>query len=403
MANTDVFSMSDEEFSKLNSEDIKEVTTEQNNDQLTSNDTDTNITNSDTTNDEVINSASNNSTEDNSSSGSEDKQVTEQDKDTTDESNLSEPSNTTNSNQDDESTEKADLGTQSTTTTEDTDKLSWYEKLTKPFIANGKEFTVKSPEESIKLMQKGLNYTKKMQALANDRKLAETFRANRLTTQDIGLLLDLKSGNKEAIKQLLKQTNIDPNDLVDYDLDENSQDASKKPAYQPTAPTPVSDQYLTLKDHIEEIASQPNGQETINLLVSLDDVSKDIIYKNPNLADSLYRHHFEKQKSGLTTYQEVVNEMDRMKALGELSENVPFVVAYKYAGDKLYGAPQQTNTQTNNGYLGSSRDMSTAKPNISNTANKVKQAVTPKSGSAGKTVVKDIFSMSDEEFAKMSM
>lgn len=251
-------------------------------------------------------------------------------------------------------------------------------------------------------MQKGLNYTKKMKALAADRKLAETFKAANITTpEEIGFIIDLKNGNKEAIKQLLKQHKIDPNDLIDYSIDDSSEDSSNKKAYTPTVPKPVDDQYLELQDHIEEISSQPHGSETINMLMSLDNESKSVLYNNPSLINSLYSHQVDKRPSGLSTYQEITNEMERMKALGELPANMPFVYAYKTVGDKLYGAPENNTKKVNNGYLGTSKG--TLKQNQTKNDSKVKQAITPRSGSTGNKVTKDIFSMTDEEFEKLRL
>lgn len=397
----DINSLTDEEFSKLNSEDL--VKTEETTDkqELTSENTNSNITNSDTSETEPSNLDANNSTDSELSSSSENG-VTNSDEDKVDESNSSEVNNNISSEQDNKDSEKADLGNQSTTPSGDEDKLSWYEKLTKPFKANGQEFSVKSPEESIKLMQKGLNYTKKMKALAADRKLAETFKAANITTpEEIGFIIDLKNGNKEAIKQLLKQHKIDPNDLIDYSIDDSSEDSSNKKAYTPTVPKPVDDQYLELQDHIEEISSQPHGSETINMLMSLDDESKSVLYNNPSLINSLYSHQVDKRPSGLSTYQEITNEMERMKALGELPANMPFVYAYKTVGDKLYGAPENNIKKVNNGYLGTSKG--TLKQDQTKNDSKVKQAITPRSGSTGNKVTKDIFSMTDEEFEKLRL
>lgn len=397
----DINSLTDEEFSKLNSEDL--VKTEETTDkqELTSENTNSNITNSDTSETETSNLDANNSTDSELSSSSENG-VTNSDGDKVDEPNFSEVNNNISSEQDNKDSEKADLGNQSTTPSGDEDKLSWYEKLTKPFKANGQEFSVKSPEESIKLMQKGLNYTKKMKALAADRKLAETFKAANITTpEEIGFIIDLKNGNKEAIKQLLKQHKIDPNDLIDYSIDDSSEDSSNKKAYTPTVPKPVDDQYLELQDHIEEISSQPHGSETINMLMSLDDESKSVLYNNPSLINSLYSHQVDKRPSGLSTYQEITNEMERMKALGELPANMPFVYAYKTVGDKLYGAPENNIKKVNNGYLGTSKG--TLKQDQTKNDSKVKQAITPRSGSTGNKVTKDIFSMTDEEFEKLRL
>src|SRR5690606_21653948 len=62
--------------------------------------------------------------------------------------------------------------------TPDYEKL--YKEIMKPFKANGREIKLNSPEEVITLMQKGANYTKKMQALQPHLKIVRMLENNQL-------------------------------------------------------------------------------------------------------------------------------------------------------------------------------------------------------------------------------
>jgi hypothetical protein len=396
----DVLNMSDEEFAKVDYNDIgkedETSTSEPDNntessEELTSNNSETNIESKDTTNDEVSNQEDNSTVTNSSGSEEESSESTSDEK--TEEVNSNEPV--------ENNAEKSDVGDQATTPTDgDTDKLSWYEKLSKPFKANGREFTVKSPEESIRLMQLGLGYTKKMQSLSNDRRIAETLRqANISTPQDIGFLLDLKNGNKEAIKQLLKDHKIDPNDLVSYDdTDESEDGSSAKQTYTPTNPNFVDDKYLALQDQIQELMSVDGGNDTVNLILGLDSDSKKVFYQNPQLIATINNHRHDIMPSGVSMFDEIMQEADRQKALGNIPANAPWIQVYKQVGDYLYGDPLKAKAQQG-AYIGSSKpQQNTTKPRNDE---KVKQLSIPKNGAVNKVQHKDIFSMTDEEFAKL--
>lgn len=102
-----------------------------------------------------------------------------------------------------------------------------YESIFKPFKANGKDITPRDTKDVISLMQMGANYTKKMQEIAPLRKVVESLSmAGIKKDEDISFLIDLHKGEKEAIKKLLKDHNIDP--ISDLDMDETNYVAHTK-------------------------------------------------------------------------------------------------------------------------------------------------------------------------------
>jgi hypothetical protein len=67
--------------------------------------------------------------------------------------------------------------------------------------------------------QKGVDYTKKTQELSRQRSKIKALEQSGISDDDISLLMDIKAGNKDAIKSVLVQHKIDP---LDIDLEETS-------------------------------------------------------------------------------------------------------------------------------------------------------------------------------------
>ena len=105
-----------------------------------------------------------------------------------------------------------------------------YEEVVKqifaPFKANGKEIAPRTVEDVVQLMQMGANYTKKMQSIAPMRKAVESLSNAGIDSEEkLSYLIDLYKGDKEAIKQLLKNNQID---AMDLDLDEVNYNPNKQ-------------------------------------------------------------------------------------------------------------------------------------------------------------------------------
>ncbi len=195
-----------------------------------------------------------------------------------------------------------------------------YERIMKPFKANGKDFTPQDPDDVIRLMQMGANYTKKMQGLAPSLKLIRMLENNNLLTEEkLTYLIDLDRKDPTAIQKLLHDGNLDPLDL----------DASSPPAYVPGNHS-VSDQEMQFQEVLEDMMSSPEGQETVTLVNnSWDQTSKEALYREPSVLKIIT----EQRSNGI--YNRISSEIDRQKILGNL-ENIPFIQAYKQVGDALH-------------------------------------------------------------------
>lgn len=84
--------------------------------------------------------------------------------------------------------------------------------------ANGKTYTFKSADEIIPILQKGLNYSKKMGNIKNYQKQIQSlYSAGINSLEELNFAIDLYKGNPEALKTLFKNKQIDAMDLSDTD------------------------------------------------------------------------------------------------------------------------------------------------------------------------------------------
>lgn len=196
-----------------------------------------------------------------------------------------------------------------------------YKQVMAPFKANGRDYTPQSPEEVIRLMQMGANYTKKMQALTPNLKLMRMLENNGLLDESkLSFLIDLDKKNPAAIQKLLHEGQIDPLDI----------ETDKAPAYTPGNHS-VSDQEMQFHSALEDVVSTPTGSETISLINSQwDQASKEAIYREPEVLQIINAQ----RANGI--YDQISAEVERRKMLGQLSASMPFIEAYRTVGDHLH-------------------------------------------------------------------
>jgi hypothetical protein len=257
-----------------------------------------------------------------------------------------------------------------------------YNKILAPFKANGREIKLASPEEAIKLMQMGANYTRKMQELAPKMKLVTMLDNNKLTESDISFFIDLKNKNPEAIKKLITDSGVDP-------LDINTAEPS---SYQPGNHT-VSDQQVAFQSKLDEYTSTNEGRTTLSQINNeWDQISKDALWNQPELVDVFH----EQRVNGI--YDQITTHLERQRTLGLIPRNIPFIEAYKRAGDDLVA---------NNGFKQQEAEKPTpvatdrvVTPKADPAADRVKAAASTKETPAKKQEAVNYLAMDDEAFLK---
>lgn len=264
------------------------------------------------------------------------------------------------------------------------DYKGFYEQVMAPFKANGNTVQLRSPQEVVKLMQMGANYTQKMQHLAPYRKKVQMLqKANLLDDDKLNYLIDLSQGNPEAIKKLIRDSKLDPMDLDIY---------GEQQQYVPGNHT-VSDAEMQLQTTLDELTSTPEGLQTVNLARGWDQASLSEIGKDPSILATLH----EQRMNGV--YDFITKEMQHQKMLGNLPDNIPFLQAYKAVGDFCLQQLQQKQQQQQQAVANLPKGTLNQGNNTNNSAQVKSAAPSGRSRKAASTFV-DPFSLSDEEFEK---
>ena len=259
---------------------------------------------------------------------------------------------------------------------QEVDYKSIYEQVFKPFKANGKEITPKSVEDIISLMQMGANYTKKMQLMAPMKKVVQSLDNAKIDEQELNFLIDVSKGDKEAIKQLLIKHKIDP---LEIDLDGDN-------TYSPRNNI-ASDEDVEFNDTLMDIHdSLPRIQEILNN--TWDDNSKKAILKDPRLMRALH------EEVQMGRFDEVQKRLEAEKTFGRY-KGISDVDAYIDLVSKMEQERMKTKTQP---------ETPTKTESTKRIPDKSKAAPTKgkTSKSSSSLTAKDLLSMSDDEFNKLS-
>lgn len=284
------------------------------------------------------------------------------------------------------------------------DLVSFYDQVMKPFKANGREITLRTPEEAIRLMQMGAGYGRKLQDMQPHLKTLRMLEKNNLLDEGkLSYLIDLDQKNPDAIKKLIKDAGIDP---LDLNMDDNAN-------YRPTNHS-VSDTEVAFSEALKDVSAQPGGRETIQQInTTWDKTSKEALWAQPELLRIIQSQ----KENGL--FDQISAEMERKKMLGEIAPNTPFLEAYKIAGDALVASnslilpesetapkPQpatpapaaQPKADPNAGRVLGTR---TAAPKSAAAVNdKAKAAASPQSSSRKAKETVNPLDMADDEFLK---
>ena len=259
---------------------------------------------------------------------------------------------------------------------QEVDYKSIYEQVFKPFKANGKEITPKSVEDIISLMQMGANYTKKMQLMAPMKKVVQSLDNAKIDEQELNFLIDVSKGDKEAIKQLLIKHKIDP---LEIDLDGDN-------TYSPRNNI-ASDEDVEFNDTLMDIHdSLPRIQEILNN--TWDDNSKKAILKDPRLMRALH------EEVQMGRFDEVQKRLEAEKTFGRY-KGVSDVDAYIDLVSKMEQERMKTKTQPDTPIRTESTKKIPDKSKAAPTKGKT-------SKSSSSLTAKDLLSMSDDEFNKLS-
>lgn len=272
-----------------------------------------------------------------------------------------------------------------------TDYEAQYKKIVgTPFKANGKEITVDSAEDAIKLMQMGANYHKQMQQLKPAKRIiAMLEQAGMLDENKLNHAIDIMNGNSAAIHKLIQERNVDVSDLysdseVDYTPNQHQ----------------VTDERIELDTLFNELNSTSHGQRVLQEVAGTwDEKSRYTIGQTPEILRLLSNQ----VESGI--YDVIVAEVDKQRMLGNIPANAPMLQAYEQVGKYLQANGRLIPAGSNVGKVPTQQTkefkqhQATVPSNGSNTRKRV--ANTARSNISNiSTQMDNVFAMSDEDFKR---
>lgn len=267
---------------------------------------------------------------------------------------------------------------------------TFYEKVSAPFKADGKEIQIRTPEEAIRLMQMGVNYSRRMQEMKPLREMDAMLTAHGLNDPEkLNELIDLSKGSKEAIQKYLAKHNIDP-----LDLDVSKADAHTTPNYR-SDPKDVA-----FQDAINTTLQANGGKELLgDVNRDWDEESKEALRENPSIFGKL----LEQKDTGV--YEQINKELLHQRTMGYLAD-VPFLQAYEQVGTAMQKAgvfdTKETSKKTGMAPIASGHRKADPKktdlpnPNLSSSNQNRKAA------SKAAPQEPDYLSMSDDDFMKLA-
>lgn len=252
--------------------------------------------------------------------------------------------------QDDEADQASDDSTSEEGETDDsTDEVDYKAELAKvmaPFKAAGREVKVNTPEDVRRLMQMGVDYSRKMADMKPYQKVLKTLERNDLLDiEKINFLIDLDQKDPEAIKKFLKDSKIDPMEL-------NLEDDS---TYRPNDHA-VGDKELAVDSVIDSIRGTDSFDRTVDIITNTWDTdSKRLLLDNPNVISMINDH----VSAGL--YDQINDRLNSERLVGKHA-GLSDLVAYHAVGDAMHAegaftAPTPTATLPQKGQTQDSQDL----------------------------------------------
>ena len=182
--------------------------------------------------------------------------------------------------------------------------------------ANGKEFEM-TLDELKQTASKGMDYLKKTTALKPYRTMIAAMEENKVSPEDINLLIDLKKGNKEAIAKLIKENEVDV-----YDLPEANDYKPREYRQSETA--------LEMKEVLSTISKDAEFSRTSEIYDAFDEQTKAFLNEDPSRIVGLHND----VKTGVF---DKVLPLAEKKAMID-GYNAPFLQYYLQAGQEILNA-----------------------------------------------------------------
>lgn len=273
-----------------------------------------------------------------------------------------------------------------------TDTKSDLSRLMAPFKAAKRTIQVKSVEDARRLMQMGVDYSRKMADMKPYQRVLKTLEKNDLLDEEsINFMISLQKKDPAAIKKFFKDSEIDPHDLA-YEEDTD---------YRPTDHM-IPEKELALDNVLDDIRSTDAFQKTAKIITDeWDTDSKRVLLDNPQAIRVINDH----VANGI--YDRIAEQVATERTFGRL-DGLSDLQAYKKVGDAMneageFGPPPPAPSQSGVAQRSAQDSGSYSADNADNLRNR-KRAASPTRGrpSAGKPKI-DFSQMSDDEIEKFNV
>jgi len=250
-----------------------------------------------------------------------------------------------------------------------------YNDIMKPLNVSGKEVQVKSIDDLRNLANMGIDYSRKMRDMKPLRTIGETLAKagilidGQVDERALTRLIDINSGNKDAIAELLKEQGIDPLDMETEDINYVAETSM------------VSEGTIAIQDVETELNNRGGLNAVVDAVGKLDTKSKQFFNETPqhllslqeDIASGVYN-----EIMGVVEYEKSLN---RLGGLSDMEAYVQIAQAKQPAQQEVPKAPQVPKPSKDKRKAAGISNRAPVKPN--------KQAY-------------DFLNMSDDEFEKLT-
>jgi len=282
-----------------------------------------------------------------------------------------------------------------------------YDQIFAPFKAAGREFQVRDVNEAVSLMQKGVDYTRKQQALKPRLMEMRALEEQGMLGSNLNYAIDLFKGNPQAIAKLIKEKNIDVNQLVPQQTTNEFGETVTQPE-KPYIPNnySVSPAQYELQEAFDNLKVNGTYDSTMDALGTMDNSSKTKFAQNPkyinalsNLISSGMYETIRKELDHARIVDDPVirgmDDFDAMDAIGRAMVQQH----QQQLTQQQQGQPQQIQQQQQR-YIPPQQQYAQQRQIV----DQRKQGVAPiRQGSAPQKPVYDPLACSDEEFNKINL
>ena len=223
-----------------------------------------------------------------------------------------------------------------------------YKFIMEPFKASGREFQLKDFHDARTLMQQGIDYTRKQQKLKPRLIEMRTLENNGMLGENLNYAIDLFQGKPEAIKKLIQDKKIDVNSLVSKATDEWGNPVENQENNNTYVPTNhrMSEQQYDARETIERLSQSPQYSKMVNYINSLDQNSILKFYEKPAELEGLMKM----MEDGF--HDKVIDALTYARSVDDASiRGLDDHDAYEKIGMALLNQNKPQPTQTNQQYI----------------------------------------------------